>query len=67
MSKTEPIQLTVELPSAEAWAFAEFLKRAGHSDYLSFTIDDDQEEAYRMQEAASRIREALASAGVVVR
>jgi hypothetical protein len=48
-------------------AFAQFLKLAGHSDYLAFTAKANSEEAYRMLEAANKIREALAAIGIAPR
>ena len=54
-------------PSTKALAFAQFLKLAGHSDYLAFTAKANSEEAYRMLEAANKIREALAAIGIAPR
>lgn len=63
---TEPtVKISVELPESEAWAFAQFLKRAGHADYRNFTKDD--EEAYQMLYAADKVRAALAEAGIAPR
>ena len=42
----------------EAWAFAQFLKRAGWDHYRTLAIGDD--EATAMQVAAERLRQALA-------
>jgi hypothetical protein len=57
--------ITVTLTSAQAWAFAEFLKRVGLADYAALAVD--QEEAYAMLEAGEAIREALRQAGYAPR
>lgn len=54
----EPVTITVELCSEEAWAFAEFLKRAGFTDYRENAVND--EEAYLMRYAGTKIQKALA-------
>ena len=59
------VSIAIELPFDQAWAFAQFLKRAGHTDYLQFTKDG--EEAYQMLYAAEKLRDALAKAGVAAR
>jgi hypothetical protein len=59
---TMPTTITVELSQTEAMALAQFLKRAGFSDYRSKSTSD--EEAYDIQAAAVQVREALAKAGV---
>lgn len=61
----ENIRISLELTADEAWAFAEFLKRAGHSDYLRFTRDS--EEAFKMLSAAEKLRDGLAEAGIAPR
>ena len=48
------VRVSVDLPIDEAQAFAQFLKRAGHSDYLGFT--KSEEEAYQMRYAADKVR-----------
>lgn len=62
---TKPLRLTVELTDAEAWHLAQFLKRAGFSDFRTNAQDDD--EAYAMRDAADRVRVALAEAGYAPR
>ncbi len=52
------IDLKIEITDKQAMALAQFLKRAGYSDYRSKSIDDD--EAYDMQYAAEKLRNALA-------
>ena len=64
---SEPVRFSVELPFEQALALAQFLKRAGHSDYLPFTMKSDSEEAYRMLEAANTLRDALAETGIAPR
>jgi len=53
--------LNVELPSDEADALAEFLKRVGFSDFRSLAKSD--EEAYLMQAGAVKVAKSLADAG----
>ena len=65
MNARAPIRVQVELPEEEAWALAQFLKRAGYTDYRGQAIDED--EASRMRDAGERLREALAGAGVAPR
>jgi hypothetical protein len=57
--------ITTELPSEAAWAFAEFLKRAGYSDYRALAAN--AQEAQDMQEAAEQLRKALAEQGIAPR
>jgi hypothetical protein len=57
----EPITISVELTDLEAWNLAQFLKRVGFSDFRKNAQDED--EAYAMQQAAARVRTALAQAG----
>ena len=59
------MNLDVELPDGLAWAFAEFLKRVGYSDYRPLAVDD--QEAYAMQEAGEKLRAALAEKGYAPR
>ena len=66
MSRSDKtISVTVELPAAEAWNLAQFLKRSTFSDYRGNAQDDD--EAYAMIHAADRVRVALADAGYAPR
>jgi len=55
------ICLMVPLSEQEAWDLAQFLKRAGFADFRSNAIDD--EEAYRMQAVAQKLRSNLATIG----
>lgn len=57
--------ITVTLTSAQAWAFAEFLKRVGLADYAALAVN--QEEAYAMLSAGEAIRHELAHAGYAPR
>ena len=59
MNATQPIM--IELTDAQAWAFAQFLKRVGRSDYRGLAVDQD--EAATMLCAGEVIRKALADAG----
>jgi len=59
------VTVSVTLPAGEAWALAEFVKRAGYSDYRALAVDAD--EATAMQDAALRLRIALAAAGYAPR
>jgi hypothetical protein len=60
-SKSDEICLMVPLSDQEAWDLAQFLKRVGYADFRSNAVDD--EEAYRMQAAAEKVRGNLASSG----
>lgn len=65
MENEKCITFTVTLSEAQAWAFAQFLKRAGYSDYREKASSDD--EAYLMQFAGENIRADLAASGVTPR
>lgn len=65
MANTEAVVITLELTDLEAWDFAQFLKRAGHSDYLVNAENDTQ--AYSMLYAGEKVRSALAEAGYAPR
>ena len=62
---SKPVEIKVELTTAEAMAFAQFVKRVGWRDFRSNAVDDD--EAYFMKDASSKIRSALAEAGYAPR
>jgi hypothetical protein len=55
------VEITVVLTDAQAWEFAQFLKRVCFSDYRGHALSD--EEAYHMVNAGERIRDALAEKG----
>jgi len=55
------ISLRVPLSEQEAWDLAQFLKRAGFADFRSNAVDD--EEAYRMQSVAEKVKKNLAAIG----
>lgn len=59
------ITIEVELSDAQAWAFAEFLKRVGYGDYRPLAVDE--REAYEMIYAGEKVRAALAEKGVAPR
>ncbi|MDX8128119.1 hypothetical protein QLH52_12560 [Methylomonas sp. OY6] len=61
ISNRDEITLMVPLSDQEAWDLAQFLKRVGYAEFRSNAVDDD--EAYRMQAAAEKIRGNLASIG----
>jgi len=61
------LTLTIELPTAEAKAFAQFLKRLLLDDYRAKCARNDDGEAELMQGAGERLREALAVAGIAPR
>ncbi len=60
-----PLVLTVEGTPFEAWAFAQFLKRATWDHYRRLAVSDN--EAYAMQCQAERLRLALAEQGYAPR
>jgi hypothetical protein len=57
--------IITELPDDEAWALAEFLKRAGYSDYRQLAANE--QEAYAMQYAGEMLRKSLAEQGIAPR
>lgn len=59
------LNIQLEMPESQAWAFAEFLKRAGYSDYRQLAASD--QEAWDMQEAGERLRAAFAERGIAPR
>ena len=54
------IQITLDLSSDEAWALAQFLKRAGHDYYRQLAMDN--EEGNKMRSAGETVRCALVEA-----
>jgi hypothetical protein len=60
-----PMTLHLELSDDLVWALAQFLKRAGYSDYRALAAN--AQEAWDMQEAAEKLRAALAEQGIVPR
>jgi len=57
--------IEVELPDELAWALAEFCKRASYDDYRQRAASE--QEADDMQNAAEKIRAALAEKGIAPR
>ena len=57
--------ITVILSTTQAWAYAQFLKRVGLSDYAALATNLD--DAYEMQAAGEAIREELRRAGYAPR
>lgn len=55
------LQITLELTGDEAWALAQFLKRAGYDHYRQVAHDDD--EGNKMRSAGEIVRCALAEIG----
>jgi len=68
MSQTdgnEKVTFTVELTDAQAWEFAQFLKRVGIDDYKRLATGDT--EAWAMMDAGEIIRAALSRCGYAPR
>jgi hypothetical protein len=61
MNHEQTIEITVILTDAQAWEFAQFLKRACFSDYRSHATSEA--ETYHMIDAGEHIRRALAERG----
>ena len=59
------VEIQVSLTDAQAWEFAQFLKRVCFSDYRSHATRE--QEAYTMVYAGEAIRSALAEAGYAPR
>jgi len=57
--------IRMDLTDEQARALAEFLKRAGYSDYRPLAADE--QEAYAMQDAGEKMRAALAEQGYAPR
>lgn len=60
-----PLAIDVQLPADEAWALAQWLKRARWDSYRALAVDDD--EAEQMRAAGETLREALARQGCAPR
>jgi hypothetical protein len=65
MSHDKTIEITVILTDAQAWQFAQFLKRACFSDYRDHATSEA--EAYHMIDAGEHIRRALEAQGYAPR
>lgn len=61
----QPVRIVLQLPADRAWALAQFVKRAGLSDYRS--LAQSEPEAYAMRAAGDAIGDALAAAGCAPR
>ncbi len=59
------IDVSVRLPCAEALALAQFVKRVGFSEIRDCAANDN--EAYEIRSALSKVREGLADAGFAPR
>jgi hypothetical protein len=59
------VEITVVLTDAQAWDFAQFLKRVCFSEYRNNATSDA--EAYHMRDAGELIRNALAEQGYAPR
>ena len=66
MTTEHPLMtVRIDLTPAEAWDYAQFLKRVGFSDYESNA--QDKAEAYRMLAVGEKFRAALADSGFAPR
>jgi len=63
--KMKTVEIQVVLTDAQAWEYAQYLKRVCFSDYRDHATHD--EEAYHMVNAGERIRGALADKGYAPR
>ena len=59
------MNIEVELSDEQAWALAEFLKRAGYGDYQ--VLAANEREACDMRDAGEKMRAALAELGYAPR
>ena len=59
------IRIQIELPTDQAWAYAQYLKRVGLDDYRQRAVNDA--EAWDMQEAGEIVRRALTEKGIAPR
>ena len=65
MATPKTITLQLELSGAEAWDYAQFLKRVGFREYLANSTT--KSEANRMLDVGEKIREALRASGIAPR
>jgi hypothetical protein len=63
--ESDRVRVVLELSEAQAFAFAQFLKRSTFEDYRGRAVSTD--EAYAMIAACEAIRQALAEAGYAPR
>lgn len=59
------VEITITLTDAQAWEFAQFLKRVSFREYRNNATCDD--EAYMMRDAGELIRSALTEQGYAPR
>ena len=59
------VTITAELTTAEAMAFAQFLKRVSWREYRDNAVNNDETEL--MRDAGGKIREALSEQGYAPR
>lgn len=59
------VMFTVELSAAEAWAYAQFLKRVGFREYQ--VNSEGEEQTYLMRDAGFKVQKALAEVGYAPR
>ena len=59
------VHIELYLTAEDAWDLAQFLKRVGYQEFRINAADDD--EAYRMRDAANLVRKALAQSGFAPR
>ncbi|APW47583.1 DUF7706 family protein [Rhodoferax antarcticus] len=62
---SDAVRMQLSLPQALACALAQFLKRAGYSDYRALAASE--QEAYAMLHAGECLRAALAEQGIAPR
>lgn len=65
--ETVKIQITIELTRAEAWHFAQFLKRASFSTFERLSDPSIKDEPQLMCDAAITVQRALRDAGFAPR
>jgi hypothetical protein len=61
IQSTEDVAITAEMTGTEAYALAQFFKRASYEDFRKNAVSD--EDAYNMIYAAGIVRKALATKG----
>jgi hypothetical protein len=59
------VRIELDLTAEDAWDLAQFLKRVGFREFRINAANDD--EAYRMRDAANLVRKALAQSGFAPR
>ena len=67
MPSPKTVTITAELSDAEAWYFAQFLKRSSHDTFVRHSDPTNKQEPEFMIDAATKLQRAFAEAGYAPR